>query len=297
MRTVLGFLALASLAAPLAAQSTVTCTSNGNARQECRADTRNGVLLQHERSNGVCQQGSTWGYNRRGIYVSGGCSAEFLVSNGGNASGGNGYSNNQGQNGYGNNGNNYSNNGQNGYGNNGNNYNNNGQNANGNGQNSYGNNGQNSSGQRRVTIPAGTQIQVRLEQAVDSNNVKQGDIIPATLVNDLVVNGTTVAPAGTEMKAKVAAIRSGSTYPLSVKLDSMTVNGERYTFSSNAVHSARDSQSGQDTANNNGGALGAALGALNTLSNGNGLPSGSVYTFRLLSSARASSTGSTGNSR
>lgn len=54
----------------------VRCESEGD-YQHCRADTRNGVRLYRQLSRSGCQHNDTWGYDRRGIWVDGGCRAEF----------------------------------------------------------------------------------------------------------------------------------------------------------------------------------------------------------------------------
>jgi hypothetical protein len=56
---------------------TVTCEADGNRRQYCGADTTGGVRML--RGNGACREGDTWGYDRRGIWVTRGCRAEFEV--------------------------------------------------------------------------------------------------------------------------------------------------------------------------------------------------------------------------
>jgi len=74
----LGFLLLPGLAH---AQRTVTCESGPRgARVYCEADTRGGVALVRPRDPRVrCQQGVQWGFDARGIWVEGGCAAEFQV--------------------------------------------------------------------------------------------------------------------------------------------------------------------------------------------------------------------------
>jgi hypothetical protein len=57
----------------------ITCASNDGRRVYCDADTRNGVQLVEQHSNVPCRQGSTWGYDRRGIWVDRGCRADFEV--------------------------------------------------------------------------------------------------------------------------------------------------------------------------------------------------------------------------
>jgi Protein of unknown function (DUF3011) len=59
---------------------TVLCESNGSARKHCPADTRGGVRLSRQVSTAPCREGSTWGYDDRGVWVSNGCRAEFQLS-------------------------------------------------------------------------------------------------------------------------------------------------------------------------------------------------------------------------
>ncbi len=60
-------------------QGTVVCASNNGERVYCGADTRNGVVLTRQISGTECRQGSTWGFDNRGIWVDRGCRAEFTV--------------------------------------------------------------------------------------------------------------------------------------------------------------------------------------------------------------------------
>jgi DUF3011 family protein len=59
---------------------TIRCESNNNARNYCPVDTRGGVRLARQVSGSACTQGSTWGYDTRGVWVDRGCRAEFEVS-------------------------------------------------------------------------------------------------------------------------------------------------------------------------------------------------------------------------
>jgi hypothetical protein len=58
---------------------TVICESHDRQRDWCEADTRNGVELVEQLSRAACIEGETWGTGRRGIWVSGGCRAEFAL--------------------------------------------------------------------------------------------------------------------------------------------------------------------------------------------------------------------------
>lgn len=62
------------------ATQTVVCESSNGQRQYCPADTRGGVQLMRQISGSACRQGSTWGYDNRGIWVDNGCRAEFSVA-------------------------------------------------------------------------------------------------------------------------------------------------------------------------------------------------------------------------
>lgn len=61
------------------AQSRMTCESYRGSYNFCRVNTRGGVRLVRQISNAECRQGRTWGYDRDGIWVDRGCSAEFAV--------------------------------------------------------------------------------------------------------------------------------------------------------------------------------------------------------------------------
>ena len=59
--------------------SLVTCSSNDGHRHSCSAETRWGVRLVKQHSGSPCTQGSTWGYDSKGIWVDRGCRADFEV--------------------------------------------------------------------------------------------------------------------------------------------------------------------------------------------------------------------------
>jgi hypothetical protein len=63
----------------LAQVATVTCSSKAGERQGCPADTSKGVALSRSMGDAACLLGKTWGYDDRGVWVSDGCSAEFVV--------------------------------------------------------------------------------------------------------------------------------------------------------------------------------------------------------------------------
>jgi hypothetical protein len=63
--------------------STIRCESENRRPRHCDLDTRGGVRISRKLSDAPCVQGRTWGYDSRGVWVSEGCRAEFVVGAGG----------------------------------------------------------------------------------------------------------------------------------------------------------------------------------------------------------------------
>jgi hypothetical protein len=55
----------------------LTCESVGGARQVCKAKTQGNVRLVQQLSRTACVRDRTWGFDNAGIWVSGGCRAQF----------------------------------------------------------------------------------------------------------------------------------------------------------------------------------------------------------------------------
>ena len=95
-RILVSLLALVAAALPMAASAqyrqyddsrygsagVVRCESNDERTRRCDVDTRGGVRLIRQESRSSCVEGRTWGYDRRGIWVSRGCRAQFEVGGG-----------------------------------------------------------------------------------------------------------------------------------------------------------------------------------------------------------------------
>ena len=62
-----------------APQVTVSCASTTGERVHCTADTSAGVALIRSTGPGECLLGKTWGYDQTGVWVSDGCSGEFVL--------------------------------------------------------------------------------------------------------------------------------------------------------------------------------------------------------------------------
>ncbi|MGH8080707.1 MAG: DUF3011 domain-containing protein [Lysobacter sp.] len=59
------------------------CASGDTETVRCPADTRGGVRLVRRTSGKPCVEGTTWGADRGGVWVSQGCSADFVLGKGG----------------------------------------------------------------------------------------------------------------------------------------------------------------------------------------------------------------------
>jgi hypothetical protein len=57
----------------------IVCESVNNARSHCRTDTSMGITLVRQFSDNVCVRDRTWGVDKDGVWVTGGCRAEFAL--------------------------------------------------------------------------------------------------------------------------------------------------------------------------------------------------------------------------
>lgn len=61
-----------------AQQGVVRCESRDRRRNYCAMETRGGVRMARQLSDARCIQGSSWGYDGRGVWVADGCRADFI---------------------------------------------------------------------------------------------------------------------------------------------------------------------------------------------------------------------------
>ncbi|MGF1488638.1 MAG: DUF3011 domain-containing protein [Prochloraceae cyanobacterium] len=59
--------------------ATVNCSSNNNNYARCPVRINGRAYLKRQLSRAGCREGSTWGYDRRGIWVDRGCRGEFEI--------------------------------------------------------------------------------------------------------------------------------------------------------------------------------------------------------------------------
>jgi len=118
---------------------------------------------------------------------------------------------------------------------------------------------------REVTIPAGTRLAIRLEQAVASDISRVDQPVRATLLNNIVVSGVTVVPAGSAVRGVVTeATRSARVKGLAqvgVRFDKLDVRGagDPYTIRTGLVTRRATSTKGKDAAKIGVPAIGGAV--------------------------------------
>ncbi len=117
------------------------------------------------------------------------------------------------------------------------------------------------------TIPAGTQLTVRVGSEISSGTAKAGDRFDATLAHPLVVNGKTLARTGAPVKGKVTSAKSSGRLhapgELTLRLTSVQVNGRMLPIATSS-HSVKGKGHTKSNATKIGGgaAAGALIGAL-----------------------------------
>ncbi len=120
---------------------------------------------------------------------------------------------------------------------------------------------------RRVTVDQGTQLTVRLIDAIDSEKNQTGDTFHATLNTPLVVEGTEAVPAGVDVAGHLVEVKSAGKFAgqsvVRLQLDSITWGGKTYNIQTDE-YKKQGSSRGKNTAEKVGGgaALGAIIGAI-----------------------------------
>jgi hypothetical protein len=116
---------------------------------------------------------------------------------------------------------------------------------------------------KKVTVPAGTQLTVRLNDSLDTERNQVGDSFHATLGAPIMINDETVIPSGADVVGHVVDVKSAGRFAgssaLTLELTSLSVNGKTYNIQTNQW-SRQGKGEGKNTAVKAGG--GAAIGAI-----------------------------------
>ncbi len=92
---------------------------------------------------------------------------------------------------------------------------------------------------RPVTVPAGTAIQVTLDQSLASDKNRNGDEFEASISSPVVIDGKTVIPKGARVRGRVIEARESGRLAhvahLRLALRSVEVGGKPYEIQTSAV--------------------------------------------------------------
>ncbi|HKW89951.1 MAG TPA: hypothetical protein VJN21_14465 [Candidatus Acidoferrales bacterium] len=118
-----------------------------------------------------------------------------------------------------------------------------------------------------TTIPAGSIITVRLNQAVSSKDTKSGQKVAAEVARDVTVDGKLVIPRGANATVYVAeAVPSGrlsTPAKLYLRLDSVSIHGKKEKISAHLAGMTGKSHKKRNEVGIGGGAAaGAVIGAI-----------------------------------
>jgi hypothetical protein len=139
------------------------------------------------------------------------------------------------------------------------------------GQNTgYGERDRGRSDRDQMTVPSGTQISVRTDEAIDSQNASEGQTYPATVLQDVTGGaGEVLIPRDSRAQLIIREATGGSTTgspQLVLDLNSISVNGRSYRVSTEDITQSSKAGIGKNrrTAEMVGGGavLGTLLGAI-----------------------------------
>jgi TolA-binding protein len=118
-----------------------------------------------------------------------------------------------------------------------------------------------------VEVPSGTEMDVRLTNALNSGTAQVEDRFEGTTLVDVIMNGRTVIPAGSVMRGVVTSVepatRTNRTAKLTVSFDQVTVNGRAYPMRGTVTQAIQgDGIKGETGRIATGAGAGAILGGI-----------------------------------
>jgi hypothetical protein len=116
---------------------------------------------------------------------------------------------------------------------------------------------------QKITIPAGTQLAIRLNQELDSEKAQVGDVFRGSISAPITIDGETVIPTTADVEGRVVDVKSAGRFAgqsvLTLQLTRLLMNGKSYTLTTDQWTKSGSGR-GKATAAKVGG--GAAVGAI-----------------------------------
>jgi hypothetical protein len=116
-------------------------------------------------------------------------------------------------------------------------------------------------------MPAGSSLDVRLDQTLGASSSRDGDTFSATVINPLLAqNGVTVVPAGAEVYGHVTGVSKanlpGQQSVIRLDFDRLRFNGRDYPFDASVSNVNVQNQSSTTSSTEKSAVTGAAAGAV-----------------------------------
>jgi hypothetical protein len=119
----------------------------------------------------------------------------------------------------------------------------------------------------KVTVPAGTQLSIRLNDEVNSEKAQVGDVFHGSISSPVTVGDQTVIPTTADVEGRVVEVKSAGRFAgqsvLTLELTKLTMNGKTYSLQTSQWTKSGNGR-GKSTAAKVGGgaAVGAVLGGI-----------------------------------
>jgi BON domain len=119
----------------------------------------------------------------------------------------------------------------------------------------------------RITVPAGTQLSIRLNDEVNSEKAQIGDVFHGSISSPITVDEQTVIPTTADVEGRVVEVKSAGRFAgqsvLTLELTKLTMNGRSYSLQTSQWTKSGNGR-GKSTAAKVGGgaAVGAVLGGI-----------------------------------
>lgn len=120
---------------------------------------------------------------------------------------------------------------------------------------------------QKITVPAGTQLSIRLNDEVNSEKAAVGDVFHGSLSAPVSIGDQTVIPTTADVEGRVVEVKSAGRFAgqsvLTLELTKLTMNGRSYSLQTSQWSKSGNGR-GKSTAAKVGGgaAVGAVLGGI-----------------------------------